>query len=596
MAIVPPEKVDEIRRRADILEIAQRRTQMKKAGRNWVGLCPFHEEKTPSFSINPERQIFKCFGCGKGGDVFNLVMELEGLTFPEALRSLAAQYGIEVNFEAGPASMSGVSREQYFSLNEIALKFYQRLLHHENQGDIAREYLHKRGISIDTAAKFRLGWAPDSWDALFNELKKKRASLEIAEKLGLIGRSDSGKYYDRFRTRLMFPIRNSASKTIGFSGRLLSQEKKAKYINSIESPIFNKGSNFYGIDLALEGIRKKKRVILCEGNADVIMLHQFNFTESVAALGTALTENHIRRLMRISSSIYLIFDGDEAGQKAMKRALELFLPMDVQPNCVVLPEGDDPDSFLRKKGPDAMEDLLEKSDSLISFVVDTTFRDLSQNNEGRSRAIDELTPLLLKINNAVLRNLWFKTIAERAGVSESALRQRISQGRRPYPQSGPAQRSAGPKQNPDNDPERRLVRLLINYPRLATRFIEENIESEISNPSLKYISQRICDLALSSQSNGDYDLAAVIGDVRDRELQSHIAGWIMDNDGIEDREADRAFGDFVSRIKRRDIDFEIKELETAAKEMVHCGDESKALEIFKKVGELRRRRDAMNSA
>ncbi len=594
MAIIPPEKVEEIRRRADILEIAMRRTQMKKAGRNWVGLCPFHDEKTPSFSINTESQIFKCFGCGKGGDVFTLVMDLEGLSFPEALRSLAEHCGVEITMEEGTAP-SGVSREQLFQVNDVALKFYQHLLHDEKMGAQARQYLQERRISIDSAQKFKLGWAPDSWDSLLSELKRKHVSLENAEKIGLIAKRESGGFYDRFRARLMFPIRNSASKTIGFSGRILSGEEKAKYINSIESPIFNKGSNFYGIDLALEGIRKKNRLILCEGNLDVIMLHQYKFTESLASLGTALTENHIRRLMRITSNTFLVFDGDEAGQKAMRRALELFLPMDVQPHCVVLPKGEDPDSFLQKEGPEAMEALISEADTLISFVVDGAFADLPSDNEGRTRAVDQLSPILLKIGNAVLQNLWFKTVAERAGVSESALRQRILKGRKPFPKSGPAPRSGNVPATGMDDPENRLVRLLINFPRLATRFIEENVETELSNPALKSLVNTICNLALSSQNNGDFDMASVIGEIRDQELQSLIAGWTMDTSGIEDKDADQAFFDFLSHIRCRKIDTKIKELEITAKAMLHSGDESRALEIFKKAHDLRRSRETMKN-
>jgi DNA primase len=595
MAIIPPEKVEEIRRRSDILEIATRRTQMKKAGRNWVGLCPFHDEKTPSFSINPESQIFKCFGCGKGGDVITLVMDLEGLSFPEALRSLAEHCGVEITMEAGTAH-SGVSREQLFQVNDVALKFYQRLLHDEKMGAQARQYLHERRISIDSAQQFKLGWAPDSWDSLLSELKRKHVSLENAEKIGLIAKRESGGFYDRFRARLMFPIRNSASKTIGFSGRILSGEEKAKYINSIESPIFNKGSNFYGIDLALEGIRKKNRLILCEGNLDVIMLHQYKFTESLAALGTALTENHIRRLMRITSNTFLVFDGDEAGQKAMKRALELFLRMDVQPHCVVLPKGEDPDSFLQKEGPEAMETLISGASTLIAFVVDGTFAGLPSDNEGRTRAVDQLSPILLKIENAVLQNLWFKTVAERAGVSESALRQRILKGRKPFPKSGPAPRSGNVPATGMDDPENRLVRLLINFPRLATHFVEENIETELSNPSLQSLTNTICKLALSSQNNGDFDMASVIGEIRDQELKSLIAGWTMDTGRIEEKDADQAFFDFVSHIRCRKIDTKIKGLEITAKDMLHSGDESRALEIFKKVDDLRRSREAMKNS
>ena len=367
MARIGDDKLDDLRARADIVEVIGAQVRLRKAGRNYVGLCPFHQEKTPSFSVNRERGFFHCFGCGVGGTVFDFVMRVEALTFPEAVRSLARRYGVEIP-ERGEPGMPSSEREALITANQVAAEFYAHVLWNTPDGSIAREYLKSRAITVETAKTFMLGFAPARPSSLAAALNR-RGLAKPGAVLGLV-REDSDGARDLFRARLMFPIRDVQARVIGFGGRVLDQ-RLPKYINSPESPLYSKARSIYGISEARQTIVANDRVIVVEGYIDAIMLAQAGFKETVASLGTALTADQLRILGRYTKNVLACFDGDEAGRKASLRALEVFIDAGLLARGVFIPSGYDPDTLVRERGASAFAEALEKAISLYDYLVET---------------------------------------------------------------------------------------------------------------------------------------------------------------------------------------------------------------------------------
>jgi DNA primase len=341
---IADEIIQEVRDRVDIVELIGRHLTLKKSGRNYVGLCPFHSEKTPSFNVNSDRQSFYCFGCQKGGNAFTFLTEVENLTFPEAVRTLARECGIEV-----PESREGSGRsntEALYRANEIAQACYRKAL--REQGEAALSYLKARGLDADAIDKFQLGYAPDSWDTVTHALRAEGIPPEMGALAGLIAERKTGGHYDRLRDRITFPICDVRGRIIGFGGRAISPEQEPKYLNTPESPIFRKRAAFYGYPDALAPIRSAERAVVVEGYFDRIALDLAGVSFAVATCGTALTPDHVRDLRRRTGEIVLLFDGDEAGQRALEKALQLLLPEGLRVRSAVLPAGDDPDSFSAK--------------------------------------------------------------------------------------------------------------------------------------------------------------------------------------------------------------------------------------------------------
>ena len=364
------DKIEEVRSRADIVEIVGAHVRLRRAGRNFVGLCPFHNEKTPSFSVNAERGFFHCFGCGVGGSAFNFIMRVEGLTFPEAVRSLAKKYGVTIpeHDVAGPAAGE---REAMLKASEVAAEFFAHVLWNTTDGAMARDYLKARGISVETARAFMLGFAPSRPSSLAKALEK-RGLRDAGVKVGLVKR-DGSDAYDMFRGRVMFPIRDAQGRAIAFGGRVLDA-RLPKYINSPESPLYSKARTLYGLFEARQAISSsassgKDRAILVEGYFDVIALWQAGFKEAVAGCGTALTVDQLRVLSRYTKNVIACFDGDAAGRKASMRALEIFLQAGLLGRGIFIPSGFDPDTFVRERGAAAFAELTEQSQLLVDYFL-----------------------------------------------------------------------------------------------------------------------------------------------------------------------------------------------------------------------------------
>lgn len=443
MARIPRDVVDAVRDRTDIVEVVSRHVKLVRRGGNHVGLCPFHQEKSPSFNVNPSKGIFHCFGCNVGGDVFKFLMMIEGLSFMEAVKELAGPAGVAIQErELDPAERRRLrQRSTLYDVLESACAFYESVLWTLPEGEPGRRYLERRGISREHARAARMGFAPDAWSRLLDHLDRQGFSGERLEEAGLARRRNSGTgFYDTLRNRLLFPIRDERSRVIAFGGRLLEGDGP-KYLNTPESPVYEKSKVLYGLDVARRGIQQRDRALVVEGYFDVLSLHQAGFTEAVATCGTALTREHLEKIRRLSSDVVLVLDADEAGQRAAERSLPLFLEVGLHPWRLVVPDAKDPDDLVREGGPEAMEAALETREPLIEWLVRRKLEAFGRRTAAgvvvdamtQERVIDELGPLLAQLADPLVSR-----VAALLRVHEERLRERLAQQvRRPAPDEAP---------------------------------------------------------------------------------------------------------------------------------------------------------------
>ena len=415
------EFIEEVKAANEITSVIGEYVSLRKRGGSFIGLCPFHQEKTPSFNVHPEKQFFYCFGCGAGGDVINFVMRMENMTFPEALNWLAERAGVPLPERETPAEQRAQKeREWLFRLHKLAALYYQKALTATPAGKKACAYLEERGISSATAEEFLLGYAPDSWTGLVDLFQKKNLPLTAAEKSGLILRGEKG-YFVRFRVRLLFPISNPQGRVVAFGGRLLG-EGVPKYLNSPETPLFSKGRYLYGLFQAKDAIRKEGWAVIVEGYMDLLQAHQAGIKNVVAALGTALTRDQAKALRRYTEQAIIAFDADAAGQAATMRGLDILKESGLAVQVATLPPGEDPDSLLRKEGPGAFRQLLEKSKDLFTFKLDYLLEQEKPGTpEQKARVVAAVLPLLAAEENMVVRDEYIRKVAARLEVSEEAV-------------------------------------------------------------------------------------------------------------------------------------------------------------------------------
>jgi len=414
--------LEEIRNRCDIVDIISEYVHLKPAGKGFKGLCPFHEEKTPSFMVSPEKQLFHCFGCGEGGNVFNFFMKYEKLSFFEAVKMLAQKSGVPLPVDEEKENILHKKKERLYKLNNLVANYYRECLFRSNQGKKIINYLKKRGINDTSVEKYKLGYAPPNWEALTNFLKKKGYSYEELIKAGLIKKSKTeGKYIDYFRDRIIFPIFNLSGRVIGFGGRVLD-DSLPKYINSPETLVYNKGSNLYSLNFAREDIRKKNYIIIVEGYTDVLITQQYEFNNVAASLGTALTTKQIDLIKRVTDTILIAYDADSAGNMATLRSLDLLVKAGLEVKVIDLSSGYDPADFLIKKGRETFQNLIDGSLSLIDYKLKLLYSKYSiKTIEGKVKVVKEILPTLSVIGNEVELRAQTKKISEELKLSEEAI-------------------------------------------------------------------------------------------------------------------------------------------------------------------------------
>jgi DNA primase len=405
----PQTFIDDLRRQADIVRIVQDYVSLKKKGANWMACCPFHKEKTASFSVSPSKDIFYCFGCQKGGSVFNFVMEIERVAFPDAIKIVAEKTGVPLPKLVDDGRFEKFKRDsdQVIELNQWALMWWEDQLQSKS-GRGAREYLKGRGISDETIKTFRLGFAPDSWESLSTHLRQKGATQEQLEKSGLVVKKDEGGSYDRFRGRLMFPVIDAQGRAIAFGGRTLEPEGEPKYLNSPETAAYTKGRHLFGLNLTRDEIRRNAFAILVEGYLDLIVPYQFGVRNMVASLGTALTPEQVKLIARFARKVVVNYDGDRAGVQAAKRAIETILAEDLEVKVLVLPDNADPDDFIRKYGVTEYQQRRGEAQPHIQFVIDQALRDRNLHSPAdKAAAVEETLPFVRAVRSRIQRREYF---------------------------------------------------------------------------------------------------------------------------------------------------------------------------------------------
>ena len=423
--LISEEIINRIRERIDIAEIVGQHVSLTRAGQNLKGLCPFHQEKSPSFTVSPSRQIFHCFGCGAGGNVFTFLTRITGASFPETVRDLGRKVGIEVQESAAVSGPQSAVSGRIEDLNKAAAGWFKQNLGDRRIGAEAREYLVGRGIEQASIDRFGIGVAPAEWEGLFKELTKQGFTQSELSSAGLIIARDGGSgYYDRFRARVMFAITDLRKRVVGFGGRVLG-EGTPKYLNSPDTALFKKGQTLFALDAAREAITRTKTVIVVEGYFDAIALHQAGVTHAVATLGTALTPEHVQVLRRFASKVVLLFDPDAAGVRAALRGLDLFVNSGLAVKVVTLPSGEDPDTYVRKDGPESFARLEQQAPSLLDFALEHSLNTAESSTvEGRIQSVDELLRILQKSEHPIEREERIRLVAERLGINQQRLIER----------------------------------------------------------------------------------------------------------------------------------------------------------------------------
>lgn len=405
----PQTFIDDLRRQADIVRVVKDYVSLKKAGANWVAPCPFHKETKPSFSVSPAKEMFFCFGCHKGGSVFTFIMEIERVTFPEAIKIVAEKSGVPLPKMIDDGRFETRKREsdQIIELNQWALQWWQNQLQSKAAASV-RGYLKQRGISEETGQTFQLGFAPDSWDSLSIHLRQKGATQELLERSGLVVKKDEGGSYDRFRGRLIFPVFDAQGKPIAFGGRTLDPDGEPKYLNSPETPAYTKGRHLFGLNLTRDEIRRQGFAILVEGYLDLIVPYQFGVRNVVASLGTALTPEQVKLVGRFARKVVVNYDGDRAGVQAAKRAIETLLAEDLEVKVLVLPDNADPDDFIRKHGVTEYQQLRGTARPHIQFAIDEAVRDRNLHRPAdKAAAVEETLPFVRAVRNRIQRREFF---------------------------------------------------------------------------------------------------------------------------------------------------------------------------------------------
>lgn len=511
--LIPEDKITEIKNAADIVSVIGESVTLRRAGQNFVGLCPFHSEKTGSFSVNPAKQMFYCFGCGVGGNVIKFVMLKDGLSFPEAARNLARRFGITLDFDAKTQEFLS-KKDRLFKANQIAQEFYARNLWQgaDTQG---LTYLQQRGVAEATTRKFGLGLSPTEWDGLLTHLRKNGVKQEEALKAGLIIPRKSGSgYFDRFRGRLMFPICDESSRIVGFGGRVMRGDEQPKYLNSPETELYSKSKSLYGLHASKSDCSQTGEVHIVEGYMDAIMLYQHGVQNVAATLGTAMTTEHVRLLKRYAKKcITLVYDSDEAGIRSARRCADIFLKehADFSKNDVfteenadthilILPQGHDPDSYVREFGADAFRAVAQKAHGIVPFLLEEAVKKHGESVEGKVRVIHEIMPVLAVINDKIAQSLYIKQVAERLKLKEDLVSQELKNAF--MRQKGRVDLAAPENESPEspiltaqsNRYEMKIAGLCLQYPEYIDEMIRTGLLAEhFKSPVLRGLMQDFWD-------------------------------------------------------------------------------------------------------
>ncbi len=560
---IPEQQIENIRQSADIVDIISGYIQLKKTGRNYQGLCPFHQEKTPSFVVSPDKQIYHCFGCHAGGNVFKFLMDYKNVSFVESVQEIASYLGIEIVNEGGDSDRVENKNEEYYELNQFAARYFVDQLKATPDDAPVNVYLKKRLLDTKTARNFGVGYAPHGWKNLSNLLIEKKSDLDKAVELGLIGSKTRGEYYDRFHDRLMFPIFSTNGRVIAFGGRILEKNSDfAKYINSPESVIYSKRKSLYGLYHSKEEIRRLDYAFLVEGYMDVISLHKHEVKNVIASSGTALTEEQITLLSRFTKNVTIIFDADEAGQNAASRSVELFLKADFNIRILTLPNKEDPDSFVNKFGKEKFLEVASKAVNFLEFQL-SRFEKLGDLNDPDKQldAIREVVRSISFLNDELKRNVMIKSLAKKFGLreivlereldnflkAEKAKNQRREQNRELPPREN-YEEVERPKLSKDTlKTEAELIKLLLEGDEKITGHIFDHMQpDEFQEPRFSSIARIIYD----NYMNDDIDPSKIVNSVTDDNLKNILIKLTFKENRISEKRWEEVLDDQLVRMNR----------------------------------------------
>ena len=542
---IPEDRIEEVRNRINIVDLVSEYVTLKKAGRNYLGSCPFHKEKTPSFTVNAEKQIYHCFGCGKGGNVFSFLMKIDNMTFPEAVRHLAGKLGIALparDFTPEEKSRHD-SRESLVRVNRVAAAFYAKMLQ-TAAGSGGRAYLERRGLRPAVVDAFRLGYAPEGWRALRDHLQRERIALKHAEQAGLLVPRGDGDAYDRFRGRLMFPIEDIHGNVIAFGGRIIG-EGEPKYLNSPESALYVKGRHLYGLSRAKNAIRKDETLIIVEGYFDLLALWNAGVANAAATLGTALTREQVDLIRRYTASVAVTFDTDAGGKSALERSMSLFLERGMKARAVVLPDGKDPDEFVSRHGKDAFLDEIRRARPLVDYYIDEVIG-TGRNIDERRDALKAALPFIAGIAEPAERGQFMRRVAERLGVDEGLLRQEVT--RIVAPQRSPSALPSRPATGIVDPVELSLIRMMIENPERAREIERGNVLACFTSDALKSLGESVVE---HSRRARPVRLAEFIDRVQDKTIREKLLESSLSAGSPDEALRNRIFGDTVRRIRQR---------------------------------------------
>lgn len=598
--MISEDKINEIRERAPIAEIIGNYVNLKKSGSSLKGLCPFHNEKTPSFYVNPARGFYHCFGCKASGDVFSFLMHVEGKTFPEVARDLAEQLGVELP-TYDPRHEAELQRhkkqtERLASLMDKATDFYSVQLQEHPDAGIARQELAERRISEESVRNFRLGYAPHGWDSLVRYLERAGASPEDAQTVGLIVARRSGRgHYDRFRHRLMFPIADVHGRVVAFSGRALppvpsmepQKEPPAKYLNSPENPLYHKGEILYGLHEGRVHIRRTDEAILCEGNFDLVALHQAGFDNAVAPMGTAFTEAHARLLKRFAEKVVLLFDADAAGLKAVREAHQVLARVALDVRVATLPQGADPDSFLREHGADALRSRIVSAPTIIEHLIDDAAASVDPNPRAKADAIAQLGPILAEVTSPIERGLYVERVARKfGGIDIDLVKRELRRGLggskgRITPRRDAVQQ---PIATPVSELQLKLISLLIDHHALIDANDREKLGELLTMPDLRAIFDVILRMV---EGRGSLEAAPLLDELHDNRFRP----WLEQKLAVQEHSSDEArdaFEQGLVMLELKSIEEQLPVLQERIIEARRVGDDALAARLTREFVELTR--------
>jgi len=598
--LISEDKIAEIRDRTPVADVIGNYVVLKKSGNSLKGLCPFHNEKTPSFYVHPNRGFYHCFGCKASGDVFSFLMHVEGKTFPEVARDLAEQTGVQLPVydpqREAEHQRHKKESERLGSLMETATEFYCNQLREHPDAGIARAELAKRGISDESAQNFRLGYAPHGWDSLVRFFERAGSSPAEAEAVGLIVSRRSGRgHYDRFRHRLMFPIADVHGKVVAFSGRALEpapsmeaqKEPPAKYLNSPENLLYHKGEVLYGLHEGRVEIRREDSTILCEGNFDLVALHQAGFANAVAPMGTAFTEAHAKLVKRFATKLFLLFDGDEAGRKAVREAYGVSNKAGLSAHVVTLPQGSDPDSFLREQGADALRARVTNAPTIIEYLIDDASGRVEPNPRAKAEAVAKLGPILAGVESPIERGLYVERVARKFGITDLTLvRRELRRGlgrgkeRRHTPRDA-VQQDIAPRVS---ELQSKLISALIDQPTLIQEEGAQRLPSLLTNKDLRAIFDSIL---RTVNSQGSLEVTALLEELQSNQLRP----WLEEQLAVQRHsleEARQIVCDGLPLLEQQNIEQELPLLQRRIVEARRVGDDALAAGLTQEFVELSR--------